>query len=84
MDTLEKAVITEIVSRRLRGEEDLYYTMTCQMEGTDVNGVKWACGQRFKFLRGSSGSPICPRCCHTQHVTNANGLLSAVAGIPVD
>jgi len=83
MDTLEKAIITKIVSRRLRGEEDLYFTMTCQMQGTDANGIKWACGQRFKFLKHAGGQVICPRC-GMHHDVSTAGLRQAISAIPVD
>jgi hypothetical protein len=84
MDALEKAVITEIVSRKLMGEPDLYYTMTCQMIfGDPTDPSTPVCGQRFKFLRGLGRDVICPKCGCTQN-SSLPGIREAVMAIPVN
>lgn len=82
-DDLERAVITEIVTMRLKGE-DLFYTMTCQSSGDPDDQVNNpACGQRFKFMKHTGGDVLCPKCGRYQDASQP-GINEAVRAIPVD
>jgi hypothetical protein len=80
MDSLEVLIAAEIVKARLRGD-DFYFTVTCPMRFSEDAPP---CGQKFKVLRHTGGSPVCPKCFCTINIHNIPGFSEAMRGIPVN